>query len=922
MENSGPNNEEDSVDQQKTQMGPLVREEDFYEFVSNLSAEDYRLPRDNNLLGSPGESTDEEVPERPQFMKESPPQHSGENKDTESSNVERSDDSVMECLLSPEQTENVGSGPRGNQPWGGVSQIIPTRNRLVPDLQITVTNHINDGRPNGENEYRLLLTRFSQEILENSPWQVENPQPESSFATPSRSEGSTNEGLMQVPPTRGQQRRRIRSRSPDHRRSRARTEGPDLQISVTNHINDGRPNGENEYRLLLTRFSQEILGNSPWQVENPQPASSFATPLRSEGSTNEGLMQVPPTRGQQRRRIRSRSPDHRRTRARTESMSNPHSVRELCGRHHDSVLSQTSEQPLVNESESHQAEEAPRQQTPDFAFPNWGLLDSRAFRAPLSSERANVPLENEGGRLRHLFSHSEQEDARAHVSTIRSPGHRIVNPYLNGAASCANQSRAMTGFSHSRNLTDSASVSEPSVFRSLRVMERPVSPYASERSDHSSSDPEPNIFSSIRVMARPASPYARESSYDSSSDSEPSVYSSVRVMERPVSPYASESSYDSSSDSEPSVSGSVQVMEMPVSPYSGVSCDDSSSDPEPNIFSSIRVMARPASPYARESSYDSSSDSEPSVYSSVQVMERPVSPYASESSNDSSSTSFNSYLRLDFSSTSTVRSSSSSYVSTSDQSPVSSYTSSDASSVMFDSNDESRFSPGSPTEPFEQSRQMSPVVFEDSDSWPSIDLEQFILFDDEESRGLTKAQIDSLPVRSFRKNDTETSCCICITDYKEGTKVRILPCSHSFHTYCIDRWLTEKHTCPLCRSELADADIVEDYGSIHVFAQLYAKTSRMPAAPLSIRVAVEEGNGKWLKQLLAFGRDPKLYLVGWEGMLLVVSICELHKGVFGKGSPYDVKTKEEIRRRRQPIPSLRDVSVNQKMFLELTCLQS
>ncbi|KAI5944292.1 E3 ubiquitin-protein ligase RLIM [Manis javanica] len=339
-------------------------------------------------------------------------------------------------------------------------------------------------------------------------------------------------------------------------------------------------------------------------------------------------------------------------------------------------------------------------------------------------------------------------------------------------------SRAMTGVSHSRNLTDCASVSEPSVFRSLRVMERPVSPYASESSYDSSSEPEPNIFSSIRVMERPASPYARESSYDSSSDSEPSVF------------------------------GSVQVMEMPVSPYSSESSDDSSSEPEPNIFGSIRVM------------------------------ERPVSPYTSESSYDSSSTTSNSYLRLDFSSTSTVLSSSSSYMSTRDGSPVSSYTSSDASSVMFDnndesrfspgtptsywspvssytssdassvmfdSNDESRFSPGPPTEPFEQSRQMSPVVFEDSDSWPSIDLEQFILFDDEESRGLTKAQIDSLPVRSFRKDDTETSCCICITDYKEGTKVRILPCSHSFHSYCIDHWLAEKRTCPLCRSELADA---------------------------------------------------------------------------------------------------------------------
>ncbi|KAI5185052.1 E3 Ubiquitin-Protein Ligase Rlim [Manis pentadactyla] len=148
---------------------------------------------------------------------------------------------------------------------------------------------------------------------------------------------------------------------------------------------------------------------------------------------------------------------------------------------------------------------------------------------------------------------------------------------------------------------------------------------------------------------------------------------------------------------------------------------------------------------------------------------------------------------------------SSSYLSTSDSSPTSSYSSSYGSSVMFDDSDESCLSPGPPKVPFQQSRQMFPIIFEDSDSWPSIDLEQFISSDDDESRGLTKAQIDSLPVRSFRKNDTETSCCICITDYKEGTKVHILPCSHSFHTYYIDRWLAEKRTCPLCCSELADA---------------------------------------------------------------------------------------------------------------------
>lgn len=81
MENSGPNNEDDSVEQQKTQKGQLLWKEDFYEFVGNLSEEDDKLMRDNNLLSTPGESTEQELLKRHHFIKENPPQHSCKNKD-------------------------------------------------------------------------------------------------------------------------------------------------------------------------------------------------------------------------------------------------------------------------------------------------------------------------------------------------------------------------------------------------------------------------------------------------------------------------------------------------------------------------------------------------------------------------------------------------------------------------------------------------------------------------------------------------------------------------------------------------------------------------------------------------------------------------------------------------------------------------
>src|SRR5581483_5332994 len=42
-------------------------------------------------------------------------------------------------------------------------------------------------------------------------------------------------------------------------------------------------------------------------------------------------------------------------------------------------------------------------------------------------------------------------------------------------------------------------------------------------------------------------------------------------------------------------------------------------------------------------------------------------------------------------------------------------------------------------------------------------------------------------------------CSICLNPTEKF--VRKLSCSHEFHRYCLDEWLTVHHTCPICRSE-------------------------------------------------------------------------------------------------------------------------
>jgi hypothetical protein len=45
-------------------------------------------------------------------------------------------------------------------------------------------------------------------------------------------------------------------------------------------------------------------------------------------------------------------------------------------------------------------------------------------------------------------------------------------------------------------------------------------------------------------------------------------------------------------------------------------------------------------------------------------------------------------------------------------------------------------------------------------------------------------------------------CCICQEEYTENDKVYILPCSHAHHKTCLDDWLKEKKSCPICRREI------------------------------------------------------------------------------------------------------------------------
>uniref|UniRef100_A0A8C6YGT5 Ring finger protein 149 n=1 Tax=Naja naja TaxID=35670 RepID=A0A8C6YGT5_NAJNA len=81
------------------------------------------------------------------------------------------------------------------------------------------------------------------------------------------------------------------------------------------------------------------------------------------------------------------------------------------------------------------------------------------------------------------------------------------------------------------------------------------------------------------------------------------------------------------------------------------------------------------------------------------------------------------------------------------------------------------------------------------------------------SQGQREETVDAiaqLPVYTLKDEDkcwaidTE-NCAICIENYKAKDTVRLLPCKHIFHKLCIDPWLLEQRTCPMCKLDIMKA---------------------------------------------------------------------------------------------------------------------
>lgn len=85
------------------------------------------------------------------------------------------------------------------------------------------------------------------------------------------------------------------------------------------------------------------------------------------------------------------------------------------------------------------------------------------------------------------------------------------------------------------------------------------------------------------------------------------------------------------------------------------------------------------------------------------------------------------------------------------------------------------------------------------------------------TNGLSAVEINSIiPIKFIRaavKSDDpcKLECNICLVPFKDGDKVKMLQCLHSFHSKCIGDWLSRKSICPECNFNLRTLDFKQLY---------------------------------------------------------------------------------------------------------------
>ncbi|XP_014492448.1 RING-H2 finger protein ATL11-like [Vigna radiata var. radiata] len=82
--------------------------------------------------------------------------------------------------------------------------------------------------------------------------------------------------------------------------------------------------------------------------------------------------------------------------------------------------------------------------------------------------------------------------------------------------------------------------------------------------------------------------------------------------------------------------------------------------------------------------------------------------------------------------------------------------------------------------------------------------------DRRQHHGLDRATVDTFPtfvyseVKALKIGKATLECAVCLNEFRDDETLRLIPkCCHVFHPDCIDAWLVNHSTCPVCRANLS-----------------------------------------------------------------------------------------------------------------------
>lgn len=80
----------------------------------------------------------------------------------------------------------------------------------------------------------------------------------------------------------------------------------------------------------------------------------------------------------------------------------------------------------------------------------------------------------------------------------------------------------------------------------------------------------------------------------------------------------------------------------------------------------------------------------------------------------------------------------------------------------------------------------------------------FNISEENDDENVTKL-VSIIPVFTVKEKNINNNnkCAICLSDFEVGEKKSTLPCMHSFHYNCIERWIKKKKSCPICKFEIS-----------------------------------------------------------------------------------------------------------------------